>query len=162
MFHRNRAQPKWHPVAIESILVPIDHSEPSYRAAKIAVSLAESIGATLILLHLRMREKAVRETVTLGAVALQSLTDERFEALLRDLVGDASVASLERIAAQSRVEFETSEFSRENAIEDYAKSHGVDLIVVGAHTHSKIHDVLMGNVAEHLVENAGCAVMVMH
>ena len=35
------------------------------------------------------------------------------------------------------------------------------MILIGAHAHSKLHNTLMGNVVEYLVENAGCAVMVM-
>jgi nucleotide-binding universal stress UspA family protein len=44
---------------------------------------------------------------------------------------------------------------------DAARSHGVDLIVVGCHGHSAIRRLVMGSVASYVVNHAPCNVLVV-
>ena len=45
------------------------------------------------------------------------------------------------------------------AIVDYAKSNGIDLIVVGTHGRRAVAHLLMGSVAERVVRTAPCPVL---
>ena len=48
-----------------------------------------------------------------------------------------------------------------HVVERAARSHGVDLIVVGCHCHSAAHRLFVGSVATHLVNHAACDVLVV-
>ncbi len=124
---------------IESVLVPLDYSEPAFHAAWIALAIARSMRASLTLFHIHLQEKATRETVVI----------------------DPSVDSL-KARTFSEVEFETASHSLSNEICDYARDHGIGLIVIGAKIHSKIHDVLLGNLTAKVVDKAPCPVTVVH
>ena len=45
------------------------------------------------------------------------------------------------------------------AIADYARQHGIDLIVMGTHGRGAVAHVLLGNVAERVVRTAPCPVL---
>ncbi|MEE8094619.1 MAG: universal stress protein [Gammaproteobacteria bacterium] len=146
---------------IESVLVPLDYSEPAFHAAWIALAIARSMRASLTLFHIHLQEKATRETVVIEGDKLSALTDENYPALLEDVVIDPSVDSL-KARTFSEVEFETASHSLSNEICDYARDHGIGLIVIGAKIHSKIHDVLLGNLTAKVVDKAPCPVTVVH
>ena len=92
---------------------------------------------------------------------LSALTDESYPSLLEDVVIDPSVDSL-KARTFSEVEFETASHSLSNEICDYARDHEIGLIVIGAKIHSKIHDVLLGNLTAKVVDKAPCPVTVVH
>ena len=146
---------------IESVLVPLDYSEPAFHAAWIALAIARSMRASLTLFHIHLQEKATRETVVIDHERLSELTDESYPTLLEDIVIDPSVESL-RSRAFSEVEFETASHSLSTEICDYAKAHEIGLIVIGAKIHSRIHDVLLGNLTSKVLDTAPCPVTVVH
>ena len=61
---------------IESVLVPLDFSEPAFHAAWIALAIARSMQASLTLFHIHLQENAMRETIVIGPDKLSELTDE--------------------------------------------------------------------------------------
>ena len=146
---------------IESILVPLDYSEPAFHAAWIALAIARSMQTSLTLFHIHLQEKATRETVVIEHDKLSKLTDESYPALLEDVVVDPSFDSL-RAREFSEVEFETASHSLSNEICKYAKDHEIGLIVIGAKIHSTIHDLLLGNLTSKVCDNAHCPVTVVH
>jgi len=146
---------------IESILVPLDYSEPAFHAAWIALAIARSMRASLTLFHIHLQEKATRETVVIEHDKLSALTDESYPALLEDVVVDPSFDSL-RAREFSEVEFETASHSLSNEICNYAKDHEIGLIVIGAKIHSTIHDLLLGNLTSKVLDHAPCPVTVVH
>ena len=146
---------------IESILVPLDYSEPAFHAAWIALAIARSMRASLTLFHVHVQEKATRETVVIEHDKLSKLTDESYPALLEDVVVDPSFDSL-RAREFSEVEFETASHSLSNEICNYAKDHEIGLIVIGAKIHSTIHDLLLGNLTSKVLDHAPCPVTVVH
>ena len=48
-----------------------------------------------------------------------------------------------------------------DAIIDYAKEHGGDLIVMGTHGRTGLRHLLMGSVAEHVMRHAPCAILIV-
>ena len=136
---------------IESILVPLDYSEPAFHAAWIALAIARSMRASLTLFHIHLQEKATRETVVIEHDKLSALTDEIYPTLLEDVVVDPS---LDRLRARefSEVKFETASHSLPNEI---------GLIVIGAKIHSTIHDLLLGNLTSKVLDHSPCPVTVV-
>jgi nucleotide-binding universal stress UspA family protein len=145
---------------IESILVPLDYSEPAFHAAWIALAIARSMRASLTLFHIHLQEKATRETVVIEHDKLSALTDEIYPTLLEDVVVDPSLDSL-RAREFSEVKFETASHSLSNEICNYAKDHEIGLIVIGAKIHSTIHDLLLGNLTSKVLDHSPCPVTVV-
>ena len=49
-----------------------------------------------------------------------------------------------------------------DAIVEYAKEHGGDLIVMGSHGHTSLRHLLMGSVAEHVLRRASCPILMIN
>ena len=148
--------------SIERVLVPIDYSEPAFHAAWIAFSIARSIKASITLIHIHIREKALRELVLIDPNELVELTDEKFENLLQKIVGDPSVKALQSTVDHSVVEFDACTYSPSDEICNYAKEKEFNLIVMGSRIHSKIEELLVGNVATEVLRKAPCPVTIVH
>ena len=146
---------------IESVLVPLDFSEPAFHAAWIALAIARSMQASLTLFHIHLQENAMRETIVIGPDKLSELTDEDYPVLLKDVVVDPSVENL-KTREYSEVEFETVSHSLSKEICEYAKEHEIGLIVIGAKIHTPIHDLLLGNLTTNVLDHAHCPVTVVH
>ena len=119
----------------------------------------------MTLLHIHSQEKPLRESVLLEQDELAKLTDELYPTLLEKVVQDPSPEVIHSAVENSRVEIkeiEPSLHSHSDEICRYARDHTIDLIVIGAKVHSRIHDVLLGNLTTEVVQNAPCPVTVVH
>jgi nucleotide-binding universal stress UspA family protein len=137
----------------DRILVPTDGGELAVAAARRAIGLAETYGATLHAIHV----------VDTGTGWLTVSKDEVRDAL-RDVGQEASREALrvvEDLAADSDVELVTAslEGSPERLILDYAAEEDVDLIVMGTHRRSGLERRLVGSVTERVVRGADVPVM---
>ncbi len=148
--------------SIEKILVPIDYSEPAFQAAWIGYSIAKSIRASLTLIHIHIREKALRELVLIEKGELAEFTEDQFRDLIQKLVGDPSYNAVKLAADNNVVEFDECTYKPSDEICDYAREKGINLIVMGSRIHSAIEDLLLGNVSSEVLHNAPCPVTVVH
>ena len=148
--------------SIERVLVPIDYSEPAFHAAWIAFSIARSIKASITLIHIHIQENALRELVFIDPSELEELTDEKFKNLLQKLVGDPSYKALQSTVDHSVVEFDSCTYSPSDEICNYAKEKEINLIVMGSRIHSKLEELLIGNVTTDVLRKAPCPVTVVH
>ena len=128
------------------ILVPTDFSPASGAALQYARVLASKFGASLEVLH-------VLDNDFLRAV----VTDPR------DVEAGASQKVQSLLTATERAHGATALVKRSDdpadEIVSYAKSAGVDLIVMGTHGRHGVAHLLMGSVAEKIVRDAPCPVM---
>lgn len=132
----------------KTILCPIDFSQPSLEALRMACSLARDYSAKIVLLHVKPREPnpsgvmsmppeppearlELQQRLDSVSVADPSLTVERYL-----VVGDVATDIL-RIAAEKQC----------------------DLIVMSTHGRSGLSRLLMGSVAESVLRQAPCAVL---
>jgi nucleotide-binding universal stress UspA family protein len=131
------------------ILVPTDFSKPSDAALSHARSLAVSMGARLHVLH-------VVDNLFLRAVLDDPCDYET--AALRQLEDRVPVEDREATAvlAVERSDEPAAEIIR------YARTHGVDLIVMGTHGRGRVAHLLLGSVAERVARTAPCPVLTMH
>lgn len=137
-----------------NILVPIDFSEASEKAATAACALAMKTGATVHLLHayqipidsvglaLRVSQQYVEQYVADSRVQLQELVTR--------LCPAASVGPLLVESGDPR-----------EVITDEAKKLKAELIVMGTHGRRGISRALIGSVAESVVRTACCSVLVV-
>ena len=135
-------------MALRNILAPIDFSEPSNRALAYARALANKYGAALYLLHV---VRDTRDAPGTDTDRSRSLADE-IERAARDrldglLAGERGERMITRIGQPH------------DEILGYARTHDIDLIVMGTHGYSGIEHMVLGSVAERVVRSAPCPVM---
>lgn len=123
---------------INKILLPIDFSGPSERAAGYAATLARSLGASIHLVH--VLEDVSRAT--------------RYEDSRSKL--SALAASLAHVP---RTSVEVRSGRPATAIIDAAIDYGCDLIVMATHGRSGVSHLVLGSVAEEVIRHARCPVL---
>ncbi len=135
-------------MVFRNILAPIDFSEPSTRALACARVLANKYKAALFLLHV---VRDTRDVWGTDADRFRSLADE-IERAARDRLDGLLVA-------ESGERMITRIGQPHDEILGYAKTHDIDLIVMGTHGYGRIEHLVLGSVAERVVRAAPCPVM---
>ena len=128
----------------KAILIATDLSDTSERALGTAVQLAREHGAALHLVHV-IRDPAT-EPWALDAFGVD------FDALLEQV---HSRAQREVTGSAPAVGSPAAEIVR------YATAIGADLIVVGSHGRRSIQRVFLGSVADRVLHEASCPVLVV-
>jgi len=139
---------------IKKILVPTDGSDPSMRAADFALRLAKYFESEIIAIY--VIDRIILEEV--------SKIHERHE-LEREIRRKAErclnyiVKSAEREGLKARSIL--VEGQPHDQIVRYAESVGADMIVMGSKGRRGVNRILIGSVAERVIEYAPCPVLVI-
>lgn len=145
------------------ILVAVDFSENSMRAAEFAISIAERNHAELVVLHVLHFPNA----------QLYLTTAKQFKEFSTKAQQDLKewFGKINKEAAESHVKVKTDfkvntdvvkvTANIATAITDYAKKNDVDLIIVGTKGRSRVKKLLLGSVASGVVTYATCHVLVI-
>ncbi len=157
---------------MKNILVPTDFSDSANAALVQAVKLAGLSGGKITLLHVIFIEK-IKDDL-LGIDALENLTR-----VLNTPASEAPYTPTNPVealseAAQQRLRETIAKFAPGIKIETavvegrpsveivkYAAKHGVDLIVMGTQGRSGLGRAFMGSVADNVIRQAECPVMVV-
>jgi nucleotide-binding universal stress UspA family protein len=139
---------------IKKILVPVDFTEHSAEALRIAADLARRYEASLDLLH-------VVQTMTYalpeGYVVPTADVLDKIMTLSQVQLTAAKKAAIE--AGAPSVETTLLQGGVASGILGFAEEHHVDLIVMGTHGHTGMKHMLLGSVAEHIVRVAASPVL---
>lgn len=134
-------------ILLKQILVATDFGDASEVALEYGRALARTFGASLHLLHVMenqfMRPSAMEPHVVKAATLKrvgERLTDD------------------DRATFHATAVLETSDNPAEE-IGLYAKTHNIDLIIMGTHGRGAIAQLLVGSVAEKVVRTAPCPVL---
>ena len=150
-------------MAFARILVCVDGSESSVKAADHAVEMAEKHGAQLIALNVVVSQLGYAYSSGTFGLATPSAVND----LLGKSKQDAKkwFDDVEKKAAahgvKVRTEMVASPTSVVPAIVEYAEKNRVDLIVTGTKGRSGFTKLLLGSVASGVVTYASCPVMVV-
>ncbi len=141
------------PIDIRTILVPIDFSPNAAAVLDWAAHLAEEHECPLVLLH------AYHLPVDFQQLEGAYLPPDFWTQVKND-----AAANLERHAELLRarglrVETVLREGYPASVIEEEAQNRNVDLIVIGTRGHTGLKHLLLGSVAERVVQKAPCAVL---
>ena len=149
------------PVDIQTILVATDFSDASAPATAYAFSLARALNARLYVLHV-VPEDDVRLLTAIRAHLQSEVTPETLvktfydeaDKRLANLVEDAHATDLvqERLIVTGQPAA---------AIMSWAAAKQVQLIIIGTHGRRGVTRFLMGSVAERVLREAPCAVLVV-
>lgn len=153
-----REQEEPRPVeAIDSILVPIDFSEPSKEALAAAVALAEAYDSRLQLLHVvqpvvypQVYFPGSTAAVTADYAAINRYAREGLDEIAAEIEGFSGSVSTHVVEGYPAT-----------TITDFAGDHDSDLIVISTHGHTGIAHLLLGSVAEKVVRLARAPVFVV-
>jgi len=141
---------------LKDILVATDFSEPSLAALEYGKDLAGSHDATLHVLHVLQKIPTYYGSGVGLAVAeieekIEASAQRRLEAAVDGKEGGLVVRTSTTRAPKVA-----------DAINEYANTNDVDLIVVGTHGRGAVSRFLMGSVAERVVQSASRPVLTVH
>jgi nucleotide-binding universal stress UspA family protein len=144
-------------VPIENILVPIDGSENSMRAARYAIEIAKLQRAQIVCIH-------IIDKLPYGFEFSGSCIDQH----LQDVQGQCKVwfNKVIQMAENEGIKNIKTEFIRDirsivDAIVNYASHNSIDLIVLGTRGRRGIQKVLLGSVANGVSQHAHCPVLLV-
>lgn len=137
---------------MKKILVPVDFSEYSENALKVASEIAKKQNAEIVAVHMLGLSDAVitKEQNSMEGMFLLKLTQKRFVEFL-------DKEYLEGITIHQTVK----NYKVFSELDDVAKEHNADLIVMGSHGSSGLSEVFVGSNTEKVVRTASVPVLVI-
>jgi nucleotide-binding universal stress UspA family protein len=147
------------------IMVAVDGSENSTRAAKVAIDIAQKYRAELVILHVVPLASYVNVPILYGAtIPTSSGADDQYRSYLRN-VADTLVNRTAQMAKGTGVKTTTatqeSTGSVVERITTYAQGEKIDLIVIGSRGLSGLKKLVLGSVSSGVTANAHCPVLVV-
>lgn len=139
---------------IRLILAPIDGSDCSLRAAELAIDFAKIFEAKVVTIYVIDPVLLKEMSKVSERRAVERELEEKSERYLRHVV---NLAEKRGLRAESII-------TRGQPCEEiihYAKSLGADLISIGSHGRRGAERVLLGSVAERVIEYSPCPVIVV-
>lgn len=136
---------------MKKILVAIDDSEPSLKAARMAVELAAATGASLMLVHSVVPVALPADFYGVASVEFERQASKEGEDLLS------------RVAEQlgGRVERRLVRGPAAEAVAEVAEEPDIDMVVVGSRGRGAVARVLLGSVADRLIHISKKPVLVV-
>jgi nucleotide-binding universal stress UspA family protein len=145
------------PQPVKRVVVATDFSEGAERALTVAVGYAKLLGATVDLVHVYpMPASGVMSPVP-GVVPMPPPPPDVLDEIERrlDALGDkVQAAGVDRLTT-------TLEGKAADEIAAYARRMVAELIVMGTHGRTGIRKVLLGSVAEQVLQKAHCPVLIV-
>ena len=154
-----KATPHNDKIKIRKILVPIDGSEHSIKAAKYATRIAKVDNAELFCIHV------ITPGIPYGYATPAASTVHQNDEEIKDKI-NSWFDELRNIAKNEGIpDLKTDIFvnvkSVIESILDYATSKEIDLIVIGTKGRTGLKRLLMGSVASGIVHHAHCPVLLV-
>ena len=140
-------------IQVRTLLVPLDFSDQAAAILEWATHLAQEHGSRILLLHAYHLP-----------VEFQQLEGAYLPPDFWTNVKAEAEQSLQRYAEQLggqglQVETLVREGYPASVIVEAAENEGVDMIVIGTHGHSGLKHMLLGSIAERVVQKAPCPVL---
>jgi nucleotide-binding universal stress UspA family protein len=140
-----------------NILVPVDGSDSAHKGAEVAADLADKYDARVTVIHVLRPGRGIGPELLDAFIAAKNAGRPEADFLrdhAREIV-DREVAAI-RATGIRKVEGVVEDGDPAHRVVDYAKAHGVDLIVMGCHGHGKLEGILMGSVSNKIAQLAPC------
>ncbi|MDH5448590.1 MAG: universal stress protein [Candidatus Bathyarchaeota archaeon] len=153
-------------VSITKILVPVDGSKPSDKAAEYAIDIAKRVKANIVAVHvIHLPAYALTPTPIEGMpthmmtpIPMTISNEER-------KMAENYMNKVKKMAKRAKVKIETKivedQPSIVHAITKIAEKEGCDLIVMGTKGRTGIKRFLLGSVANGVLTYAPCPVLVV-
>ncbi|HEY0176292.1 MAG TPA: universal stress protein [Pedobacter sp.] len=138
------------------ILIAVDNSTCSEKAAKSGYDLAKTFGAEVALVNIIEPVPAtVNQDLTLAPVFLETYdnSEEHSHLLLQEIEN--------RYGNGIKTTYLSVLDTAAHGIINQAEEWGSDLIVIGTYGRTGIYHFLMGSVAEHVARKSACPVLII-
>ena len=139
------------------ILLPVDGSDLSLRAADAGIALARQLGARVHVLHVVVPLPAVPFLTEIVVINDAEYADSAEEAGARYLAAVRERADAAGVPCQSSLE---SDPRPHHAIVEVARREGCDLIVMGSHGWRGLDRLLLGSEAQRVILESELPVLV--
>ncbi|SRR5579883_823198 len=144
-------------VQINKILLPIDGSDTSFKAARYAIKMASQNGASIFCIY-------VIEIPTYGLYGSVGATAPTY---YNEVVKSADewFEEVKEVAQKSGVKIKTESLMNASSVPDsivnYAAKNNIDIIVMGTRGRTGVKKLFLGSVASAVVSHAHCPVLVV-
>ncbi len=138
------------------ILAPVDFSDPSREALDVAVSMAERLGASLLLVHVTPVIADLPEGVSI-------FKEDEYDQGLTE-TAEQRLSDLAATIAQKNVQVRTELGSANDVgmeLVRIAEDEHADMIIIATHGMTGWRTIPFGSVAKKVVEQAACPVLVL-
>ncbi len=142
--------------AIKNIVVPVDFSEASERAASYAAALAGRMDASIHLIHVLEPSEMLTGPFEFYEVPTPAQLDRVYWGARKRLIGLG-----DKVAPGQRVSTEVRHGVPFQVITAAVIDYGADLVVMSTHGRSGLSHLVMGSVAEQVIRSAACPVLVI-
>src|SRR5215216_6525290 len=151
---------------ISKILVPIDGSELSRKAADYAIYLSSKLDTELCVIHVIDNIPYEHNVGSYGLYDIETpdeikqiLEEER--GITKEWFDRIKASAKEKNIEVIKTDLVTTRSSIESAIVNYAERNQVDLIVIGRAGHSGFKKLVFGSVASGVIKHSHCPVMMI-
>ena len=150
-------------VRIRKILLAMDGSESSFRASTYAIGLAKAVDSEITLLHVT---ENIRQAGAIGLLARYGgVRPARGFFKVSEKAARKWIRKVEREAENNGVKLSTrivlDQSSKAEEILKYAKKTKADLIILGTRGLTKFKKLVIGSVANAVLGNAKCPVLIV-
>jgi nucleotide-binding universal stress UspA family protein len=138
------------------ILIAVDNSTCSEKAAKTGYGMAQTFGSAVALVNIiEPMPATINQDLTLAPVFLDTYdnTEENSHELLKEIE--------KRFGEGIETTYLSVVDSAAHGIINQAEEWGADLIVIGTYGRTGLYHFLMGSVAEHVARKAACPVLII-
>ncbi len=136
---------------IKKVVVPIDFSDESRSALDTALDVVEQQAEKIYVIHVLAELSPAEPGVVWGEISNENRAQH-----VREALGEMFSAEKYK-GIQVEVSFGNAGFR----ISEYAQEIGADLIVIPSHGRTGIERMLIGSVAERVVQHSHCPVLVL-
>ena len=147
---------------MKKICIAIDFSPSSEKIATIGYQYAKALNAEIILVH-AIYEAAYYSTDYDPIMGYDGFLIRSSIQFVEDLKNEAHKfldATIKHLGDKSIKTF-ILEGETANAILNFANEQKVDLLVIGTHSHSKLENLFMGNIAVSIVKNSTIPMLII-
>jgi nucleotide-binding universal stress UspA family protein len=136
---------------VRKVVVPIDFSDESLAAVRDALDIVDGAAERVYLIHVLAEMSPADPGVIWGEISNENRSRHAKQAMLERLP-NAQVTAMHLEVAFGDAGFR---------IADFAKRIQADLIVIPSHGRTGIKRLLIGSVAERVIQHAHCPVLVL-
>ena len=146
----------------KKILVPIDGSEPSYRALNFAVDLAEKYSAELTLLSVAQPFVITPQYIPQPMLTpiLTQRYDEEIEGAHKKMLSKA-FEEAQKVDPEIKISKMLINGRPADKIIEISKKQGFDLIVIGSRGLGGVKEFFLGSVSDRVADEASCPVLIV-
>ncbi len=144
-------------ISIKRILVPIDGSDYSMRAAKYAIEIARLQNAEIFCIHIIQKLPYSYESI--GSAIEEYIESIKIQARswFDKITEMAKIEGIKSITTDIFIDVR----SITDSIINYAYDKSIDIIILGTKGRTGLQRILLGSVASGILQHAHCAVLIV-